>query len=802
MKNITTFLKSHYPIILFILLFLYIFRKVFFLGLYPIPSDLLVSFFFPYNSGGWENFTDFVAHKEFIASDVVRQIYPWRILAIELMKQGQLPLWNPYAFSGTPLLANIQSAVFYPLNVIFFLFTKQIAWMIYILLQPVLAFFFMYLFIRSLRLERQAAIFAGLAYGFIGYVIIWFELGVVGHTAVWLPLVLWGITNFLERKRLFYILVSVFGLTCSLLAGHAQTAVYIFLITISYYFVMSYRRLSVFEVFRFGSLFILPFGLAAIQLLPSIELLSFSARNAATSAEVFYRLQLPLQHLVMIFAPDFFGNPATKNFWGVDYNEFLGFFGVIALVFACIAIFHSWQERIVRFLLFLAIIALFFALPTPISSLLQVLNVPVLGTGIPARALFIVEFSFVVLSAFGVHIFFKKKISIIPLVVLGGVYAVIWSIVLFFPGFIPKLDAASNLSVAKRNLIIPTVLFLGASGLMIVSRYQLRLRFIVFLLLLFSAAFEYQYLLYKYLPFAPVTYLYPNHPLITKLQDISGTARVFGYDTARLETNLSTEWRLYSAEGYDPLYIRRYGELMASGKKGMIEENIPRSDATFSDSLPIRDSYAKQMLMNVLNVQYIADKIDQPISGPDTSRYPTERYTLLWQQGKWRIYENNKALPHAAVFYNWETKQSDEDVLKTLLNSTFPYVDTLLLTQKLPFRPQKSPITPATIEEYQANRVVVNADAKYNGIIFLSDAYYPGWNAYIDGEKTTLLQVDYALRGVYVKAGKHIITFKYEPQSFYLAIVVSAVSLGIFSLLLFFSLTSFTQKYERKTKKK
>lgn len=54
------------------------------------------------------------------ASDAIRQIYPWKELAVSMIKEGQLPLWNPYAFSGTPLLANIQTAVFYPLNILFF----------------------------------------------------------------------------------------------------------------------------------------------------------------------------------------------------------------------------------------------------------------------------------------------------------------------------------------------------------------------------------------------------------------------------------------------------------------------------------------------------------------------------------------------------------------------------------------------------------------------------------------------------------------------------------------------------------
>src|SRR3989304_4116858 len=72
------------------------------LGLLPYPGDLLVSFYFPWYSGHWPGYDSWIFHKEFIASDAIRQMIPWRNLAINLLKQGQWPLWNPYNFAGTP----------------------------------------------------------------------------------------------------------------------------------------------------------------------------------------------------------------------------------------------------------------------------------------------------------------------------------------------------------------------------------------------------------------------------------------------------------------------------------------------------------------------------------------------------------------------------------------------------------------------------------------------------------------------------------------------------------------------------
>ena len=52
--------------------------------------------------------------------DGIAQFYPWRNFAHDTIRSGYLPLWNPYQFCGTPFVANSQSAVFYPPNLLFY----------------------------------------------------------------------------------------------------------------------------------------------------------------------------------------------------------------------------------------------------------------------------------------------------------------------------------------------------------------------------------------------------------------------------------------------------------------------------------------------------------------------------------------------------------------------------------------------------------------------------------------------------------------------------------------------------------
>src|SRR3989338_7274250 len=83
-------------------------------GLIPAPLDFLVGFFAPWQSGQ-------IPIKNPAIPDVVNQIIPWKTFTISEWQQGRVPLWNPYNFSGTPHAANWQSAVFYPLQFVFWL---------------------------------------------------------------------------------------------------------------------------------------------------------------------------------------------------------------------------------------------------------------------------------------------------------------------------------------------------------------------------------------------------------------------------------------------------------------------------------------------------------------------------------------------------------------------------------------------------------------------------------------------------------------------------------------------------------
>ena len=96
-----------------------------------------------------------------------------------------------------------------------------------------------------------------------------------------------------------------------------------------------------------------------------------------------------------------------------------------------------------------------------------------------------------------------------------------------------------------------------------------------------------------------------------------------------------------------------------------------------------------------------------------------------------------------------------------------------------------NPVQPAEITAEEANRLVLNVAAPAAGFVVLTDTFYPGWQAAVDGQAVPVWQANLAFRAVPVEAGQHEIVFNYTPRSFRLGLWLSIatwLAVGIFSL--------------------
>ena len=106
----------------------------------------------------------------FVKRDASRYYYPHRNFAAQMIRQGEVPLWNPYLFCGTPFHASIQNSVFYPLSAIYYIMPFDKGFGLFIIFHIFLAGIFMYLFMRVCNVSKQGSFLSALAFAFSGHI--------------------------------------------------------------------------------------------------------------------------------------------------------------------------------------------------------------------------------------------------------------------------------------------------------------------------------------------------------------------------------------------------------------------------------------------------------------------------------------------------------------------------------------------------------------------------------------------------------------------------------------------------------
>ncbi|OGH34558.1 MAG: hypothetical protein A3B38_00010 [Candidatus Levybacteria bacterium RIFCSPLOWO2_01_FULL_36_13] len=775
------------------------FFKVFTKGHYPIPGDLLVSFYFPWYSGGWEGYDPWTTHKELIGADSIRQIYPWKEFAMDQFKKLQFPLWNPYTFSGQPLAANFQSSVYYPLNVFYFLTDAKNAWILIIVSQPFLAGIFMYLAVRSFKITQAPALFASVSFMFSSYFITWLENGNISHSYLLLPLVFWSINKYFDGLKIRYYLILTLSISMSIFAGHPQTLIYILLAAAVFWifktFNLKKNRLRKSAIFI--SSLIISLLIAAIQLVPTIDFYLKSPISLPSTTYNFEEFILPYQNLVTFLAPDFFGHPATNNFWSRNYGDFTPYFGVLPLILSIWSVIKLWDNKFVKFTALTAVFFIISTVPGPIIWLIKTLQIPLLDSTSAGRSISVSIFLLIILAAFGIQDLLSniKKIRYLKkfvkfLAVVGIVYTLLWLFAILAPKFNPQEIWQVNFSVTRRNLILPTTMvatfLFGIISLLFLKKVKIisekwSIRILIagiFAITLLGSVFYSN----KFLPVSPKKFIFPEHPLFSFIKENNGINRFYGGGTARVDYNMPTHYRIYVSEGYDTLRLRRYAELIAASRNnGIIPSTYLRSDAVFPDE---ENSYRKR-LFDLLGVTYLLDKEDTPKTGADwnVNKFPDDDVQGFWQEGKFLVYLRNEPLPRVFMTSSYTVAQSDNEIIEKVFDKNFDF-KTIVLEEQPPIKIQKleENIVEPKIIKYEPNQATFSINKKNNSLLFLSDAYDTDWQAYIDGKNSKILRADYALRAVAVPAGDHTVDFKYQPKSFVIGMVVS--TLGILTLIM------------------
>lgn len=736
-------------------------------GRVPIPSDSLLGLYHPWRDNSYQGYNpEKFPVKNPLITDPILQTYPWRFISIENIKHLNFPLWNPYSFSGQPLLANVQSAPFQILNILFIVLPFKVSWAIQIILPLMLTSIFMFLFLKSLKLKDFSSAYGAFVLPFSGFFVAWMVWGTITTTAMWLPLILFCFNKYFETKKPIYFLILTASLTQTFLSGHTQTSFYILLCSLAYLLYLNIQKKELKLTAHILLAFLLSGLISAIQIIPTIEFSNLSNRGLD---QAYFPSRkdwfIPLQNIIQLLAPNFFGNPTTYNYWGVwNYAEFVSYIGIAPLFFAILALFKKNNSTV--FFLVLVAISLLLGTLNPLSEPIYKNNLPIISSFQPSRIIYLLTFSLSVLSAIGLQIFLEKKeikkhLLLISLIITPLIF--LFLISKYFK-IIPTFNNLDSSAIANHNLLIPIMLTTLLLFIIIANHILLRRRIIISALFAFTILDLFIFS-YKFIPFNKLSTVYPSTLSTEFLQNQKKPFRVMSTDRRIFNPNSQTPYKIESVSGYDPLYIKKYAQLYSA-------LDLRNSDSNISFNRFITPQNYNLNFANLMNVKYILtfDDINNP------------NFIKVLEEGKTKIYENLNVLNRAFFAESVSKSINSKDELSSL--QKIDDFKAKSYSQQFEFNGGD---TEGTVEYllYEDQKFIIKTNTRSKSPLIISNVDYPGWKAYIDGIKTPIKEVNFALQSIIVPKGIHIIEFKYRPESFYYGLAISLA--GVLTTLIIFT---------------
>lgn len=789
---------SFWPLALIILSVIVYFRKFFFKGLLPIPGDIITGLYFPWFDYHW-GYSAGVPVKNPLISDIISQIYIWKSLAIDSLGSLRFPLWDSSILSGTPLLASYQSGVFYPLNIFYAFLSQKLAFSYLIISQPLLSLIFTFAYLKELKLSKPASLFGAVVFSFSGFATVWSQWGTIIHAGLYLPLVLLLIEKYLSRPKPLLLGLISLSLAFSVFAGHFQITLYLAFFSLVYTLFRTLtmenkKRRTKTISFLFLS-FALAILIAAVQLVPTIEL----SLNSFRSAENYIRYDnfglIAGRKLLTFIAPDFFGNPTTLNYWGGwNYQETAFYLGILPLFFLNL-LFWRKKNKETNFYLIWFLFLLLLIFDTPLGRLVYDLKIPFLSQSFASRGIYLLTFSAAVLGAFGFDSFLKEKLKKKELAFLAApVLFLVFAFLLLKsnPALLGKIFTNGNLqnsAVAARNLILPILLALVSWMLFLSSRFlkgKLRIGLVglMFLILCFDL-FRFAD---KYLPFVRPELILPETPVLEFLQKQEKPFRLEKESSDILPANMWSYYGLESASGYNPLYSSRYAEFIS-----VLNTNEVRFDV--SRYALVRNFNSQ--LFDLLNNKYLLvmkrTSDGRPSEQGEISYlYKDSKFKLVYNNKSVAVLENTLSFPRAFLVEDKIIEKNKKKIAELLLSKEIDLRKTVILEEDIlkeigqsNHENSQKPLTNLTeFTQYSSGEETLRINTDSDKILFISETFYPGWKAFLDGKQTKIYRADYAFRAFFIPKGEHQLKIVYDPISFKLGGFLSLAGVLICAALL------------------
>ncbi len=686
----------------------------------------------------------------FPPGDFTDQFWAFRMVEARAFAAGRLPLWAEDYNSGHPFLADVQSAVFYPVGLLttlgvvavrgadFTLFDLELE----AILHYILTGAFTYLLARRLIGSRAAALGAALTFTFGGYLTSYppLQLAIL-ETATWLPLVLLLLDLAVEKGTRYHIAAGVV-LGIAALAGHPQTFLFVVYTALIYYAwrVVTARNVTLrFAQGKFVGIvltLVIAGGIAAAQWVPTMEYQSVSTRAAISwqdAASGFPTID-PLQMILPGFVAAF-QSPL--------------YIGILPLWLALFALFmNGSRERVFWALLAVGALLVAFGFYVFAYAVLYLFAPGFAMFRDQERLAFIVSFALAILAGMGLkevlqETFDRARARRVWALLPAGLTIAVMLLLVFYSAATVRSSGRLSFLLDRSGLIVLTFILTSVlvhaklSG-RIGARTFAGLAVLLIVFDLFSvnnAAFN-----------AAPTPRYPVTPVIAEIQkqEKQGASERVA-DEGQLPGHFGIGYQLQEVGGISPLRVARYDALL---------------------DLP------PEIVFPLLNVRYL-------ISG----RPGFANSDVVLTDGDTRLIRLNNTLPRAWMVYDVRQIADDGDALQAMQSDTFNPTTTAFVADEMPFSAvPNAALVPVEFKPSDPEHVSIAVNTPTDGLLVMSEVYYPGWSATVDGAATPIMRADVALRGIPLHAGKHQIEMVYDPWSVKVGIGVTVGTLALLVL--------------------
>ena len=719
--------------------------------------------------------------------DLVSFLYPLYSFAARSLRAGDVPLWNPYLYGGAPFVADNQSGVFYPPNLLFFLLQpglsyRAMEWLAvaHFYLAGVCAYFGLRYMVQP-PLKRWAALAGALAFMFSDLFVTHFgNLNMIA-CAAWLPLIfclfrraLVGTPSALVRDGRRPALAAGAGvfLGFAALAGHIQPLLYIVL-TLGLYFlyhVYAHRNQRWPALLHATSLLaltlVIGLGVAALSLVPSYEMSRLSLRTDL-GYEQASQYSLPPVGLIGLLVPAIFGR-GPGGYWGPWPRVEVGYVGILPLLLAGLAVLLR-RDGLTRFLALLAVLATFLAFGSA-SILHGWLYRFVPGFDLvraPARFIYLLDFALAALAALGLDALLRPIPrpqrytwrQVLRLSPLMGLSIAVVTLPIAYATLLYSQDkeAVFNRLLAGTGGVVFALLLLGCGIVLLYWRSRRLVRPVTLGIVVCAV------ILIDLASLGAYTELETNDPT-AGFQHPAAIAFLKS-DPATFRIDTRTEvWDVWQP---DLSLLHNIDDVW-----GIYNPLVLADFHRYWESLGSRSS----RLYDFLNAKYIV--------GHKNVVLDWDKYELAFDgDPQVNIYRNRNVLPRAFVVQRSQSVPDHEQAFTAIHQSDFDPATAVVVERGRTLAPETPGTGEARIVSSSNNEIRVEASTSLPGYLVMSEVYYPGWVVEVDGRQAEVLRANYAFRAVFLSEGAHQVRFSFQPVTWKVGLTCSLITWAVLAIL-------------------